>query len=76
MSSSSTEADHIRSIGANHQVKCLLTAALSEIIGLPRLAAGLELTIKFPANPGCDLGKLPDLVVEMGQQNRVSPHGG
>ncbi len=72
-SSSTTEADEIRSIGANHQLKCLLTAALSEVVGLPRLAAGMELKIRFPANSGCDLGNLPNLDVELNQQDHLSP---
>ncbi len=71
-----SEADEIRSIGANHQLKCMLTAALCEIMGVPRVAMGLELKVRFPANLGCDLGNLPDLVIELNQENNVSPQGG
>ena len=60
-SSSSTEADEIRSIGANDTVKRTLTAALCEVLGLARVSAGLELRITVPANPAGDLGHLPDL---------------
>ena len=77
ISGAATEADEIRSIGANDTVKRVLIAALSEVLGLARVSAGLELRIKVPVSPVSDLGHLPDLdftlVKPRGQRSEDAP---